>query len=737
MTRTFFPFVILLLFCRGVTYGQFTGQWLDIGAYHEQYAESGAKKEGAPKLAEGMEYPAILRQSSHNRAKAFWIGVKNWTDLQGHFYPYYVSRVGPRSPGEEFTFPVQNKLIGRYRDTIVEVDGMFSTDNAAILDDIDPDIAADRMIHNIHNMTVGITTHRKIYAYTNQFHDNYHILEYTHCNTGNTDGDDEIELPDQTLHDVYFFRVHRWRGNEQASWVGSGGQVWGRYSMIDVVGDGHEEYPVDFTAQYIWFGRDPNWVEYDNLGSPRFHAHWTMAEGDTVGRLTGPTMIGRSTIHADRSTTDRSYDRDQPSTLGWTDNDGRLMADGSSHEDYYELGILTHENPARNPGCTTCFTRMYPHYADRVEPSGRFWEPFTDPSMGKCGGWAPTSAYGPYEMAPDECVKIVISEGAAGLNFDAATKIGRAYKRGGVGRDRKIIEFDADGNGVIDYTPFDYDRVFVGTEAQTKNQWVMSARDSLYQSFYRARDLYTASDNMTVYPVPEPPRAPVRFSVRGRPDGIDLEWTPASTGPVVERWEIYRTEKWEDNLYVSGCLEDLSIVCGYKKVATLPAEATAYADEEVLRGTNYYYYIEGIGEAQPVDPEAIHGTPYGVPLRSSRYLTQTYYPVALARQPYGPSGTVADARVVPNPVILGADPSIRSANEDQVAFLDIPGVCTIRIFTEVGELIKTIEHTDGSGDEFWNLTTDSRQLVVSGIYIAVIEDLNNSDRAFLKFTVIR
>ena len=36
-----------------------------------------------------------------------------------------------------------------------------------------------------------------------------------------------------------------------------------------------------------------------------------------------------------------------------------------------------------------------------------------------------------------------------------------------------------------------------------------------------------------------------------------------------------------------------------------------------------------------------------------------------------------------------------------------------------------------------NLTTESRQLLVSGIYIAVIEDHTSGDQSTLKFTVIR
>jgi len=54
-------------------------------------------------------------------------------------------------------------------------------------------------------------------------------------------------------------------------------------------------------------------------------------------------------------------------------------------------------------------------------------------------------------------------------------------------------------------------------------------------------------------------------------------------------------------------------------------------------------------------------------------------------------------------------------------FFNIPAFCKIKIFTERGDLIKTIIHDDGSGDETWNSVTSSRQIVVSGIYIAYIE----------------
>ncbi|MFK7844960.1 MAG: leucine-rich repeat domain-containing protein, partial [Rhodothermales bacterium] len=49
---------------------EYTSKWLDIGAYHHAYSESGARHWGSQAPA-GMEYPAILRHSGHIISNAF------------------------------------------------------------------------------------------------------------------------------------------------------------------------------------------------------------------------------------------------------------------------------------------------------------------------------------------------------------------------------------------------------------------------------------------------------------------------------------------------------------------------------------------------------------------------------------------------------------------------------------------------------------------------------------------
>ena len=110
---------------------------------------------------------------------------------------------------------------------------------------------------------------------------------------------------------------------------------------------------------------------------------------------------------------------------------------------------------------------------------------------------------------------------------------------------------------------------------------------------------------------------------------------------------------------------------------------------------------------------------------------------------------LSEIRIVPNPFNIKArniqfgttDPTTR----DRIAFYNLPPECKIRIYTETGDLIETIDHTNGSGDEYWHSVTSSKQIVVSGLYIAYFEVTRDSDDGqykkgesiYKKFIIIR
>ena len=83
--------------------------------------------------------------------------------------------------------------------------------------------------------------------------------------------------------------------------------------------------------------------------------------------------------------------------------------------------------------------------------------------------------------------------------------------------------------------------------------------------------------------------------------------------------------------------------------------------------------------------------------------------------------------VVPNPYIgtsiFEPRSQIEGRGERRVQFIHLPPVCTIRIFTIRGELLRTIEHDGGTSDgsEFWNLRTEGNEDVAYGIYVYHVE----------------
>ncbi|MDP6038371.1 MAG: hypothetical protein QGG64_07465, partial [Candidatus Latescibacteria bacterium] len=351
---------------------------------------------------------------------------------------------------------------------------------------------------------------------------------------------------------------------------------------------------------------------------------------------------------------------------------------------------------------------FFPHEADRSappDPAGPFDSESWYERMGaqidvdrmRSGGMVPWYAFGPYTLAPGESVNIVWIEGRHGLDRDVAVEVGRAYK----------------DSGYDDTAPITYEG-----QTHTKNRWALSSKDSVYTMIRRATANWESG-----YAIPHPPKPPRVFRVQSGSDQIVLSWETFADANHTG-FEIWRTR----NLFESTVQDNWK----YDLIATLGAGDREYSDSGVTRGISYFYYIQSVGSVNN-DPTGL--TPTGSAMKSSRYYTQTYDPAFLKRPP---GNSLAAVRVVPNPYVLESDQAVRfSDQQDKLAFFEIPGECSIQIFSELGESIFTIEHTDGTGDEFWNLTTTSNQVVSSGIYFAVIVDTQTGDKIIKKFAIIR
>jgi hypothetical protein len=88
-------------------------------------------------------------------------------------------------------------------------------------------------------------------------------------------------------------------------------------------------------------------------------------------------------------------------------------------------------------------------------------------------------------------------------------------------------------------------------------------------------------------------------------------------------------------------------------------------------------------------------------------------------------------RVVPNPYLIHHE---AQRGEPRIYFNYLPEECTIRIYTLALDLVKTIEHREGSREE-WDLQTEGGQLVASQLLIAHIE-APNGKKTTKKFAVV-
>jgi hypothetical protein len=687
----------LLLLLAPAAQAQFAKKWLSAGSLHNWYSAVGSECEVCGFTGEqqdGMRWPGLYRLTDMQAAKSLWIAATNVTDQNGTSYPYRVVHVGPRVSGSGEFFPTRFEMVSRFDPPTVFVDGELSEPEAAMANDlVDPTLPADRVIVNEVNTLLGLSMQRRILQFSQDFHDNYHVIEYTFTNTGNTDDDAEIELPNQTLEGVYFFYQWRWSVAFETRYVLGNPTSWGKNAMLDTRGDGVKVDPPDenFRAQYVWHGRFPPFTAYDNLGGPIMPPAApaiNVASTDTLGRLGASQFVGMVTLHADRSAAEPVDDPAQPTTTSWIHSDDPY----TSQNDAFNPAKMEEEYAVITTG------HKAPRHADAVEPTGLpgFLQPTADPSFGTPGGYSNANGYGPYTLAPGQSIRIVIAEGAAGLSREENVRVGRLFKEGQL-------------------------------SALEKNTIVFQGQDSLFQTFRRALANYQSG-----YQIPKAPLPPSNLEVSSGGDRISLVWDTYPDASLPDRWEVWRARGRFDSTYVL--------------VHTAAPDETTFDDLTPIRGIDYYYYVVAVDEGSGNDGTGL--TPPGRELRSSRYYTQTYSPARLKR----PQGRGLDeVRVVPNPFNIGASQDVRFSDQtDKLAFFNIPGFCQIEIFTELGELVDVIEHQDGSGDAFWDHTTSSRQIVASGLYIAVItvtQDIEDTqtgevlfrqgERTFRKFVIIR
>lgn len=705
-------------------------KWVKIGSLYDWFADEGCEiEEGDIKNQQqrGLSWPSQYQKQDCQAAKALWIGTTDYTDAEqygGMNLPVKMVCIGPRHHDliKEF-MPMEIKMYGKFNRPDVYVDNIPSSELMFTEEDVEinPDLLSDRYIYNVVNTSIGITMTRNIYAWSQQYHDNYFIYEYVFKNTGNCDKDEEIEKPGQVLTNVIFLFQYRYAVAYDGCLVsGFDPPRWGKNEMLSTRGEAKESMSTDqikykgdyedylngdpdadsMRCQFAWKG-PYSAAAYDYIGIPDVRYG--------TGRFMGPQFVGNITLHADKSASDTSDDPQQPTTTTYID---------SNHPSTYAKNQFNITDMLSDWALFTRGHRLPRH--DEAVGDG-----YPDNFEGTAAGNSNVNGYGPYTMNFGDSIRIVMAEGVDGLSRKMCEDLGKEWIKA--------------------YLNSSYNGPFVLPEGGTttdkdeyKNAWVFTGEDSLMRTLGRARRNYKLN-----FDIPQPPPPPAYFGINSGGDRINLSWTnEAELDPNFAGYKVYRAIGKYDTTF------DLIFSCG--KGTANEQIVNSYQDMSAARGQSYYYYIssfnDGSNNTPGMYPPETTPNPHGI-LESGMFWTRTTQPAYLRR---APGNDLSKIRVVPNPY------NIRSSNlqyigqPDKIMFLNIPGECTIKIFTERGDLIKTIDHMNGSGDESWNSNTDYGQVVVSGVYIVhfqVDKDLYDAETGellfkkgastFRKFVVIR
>jgi len=706
--------ILLLTALLSAQVGDSERRYVRIGDLQSHFSSFGAERAWNNIWYEGLQWPADYPYTDNAVIQRAWLAARDFTDEEGYKWDYWGTGINKAYVNFSI-FPMVLTQTTKFALPTVIVDG--NNISAPFASDADgepiPDQIADRIITNTINTSLGLTITRRIYAFSQQYHNDYFIKEYILTNTGNVDYDPAIELTD-TLRGVRIGWGIRYAVSRDGAARSDNQQSWGKHSWVTLRG---ETYPQRYTetiteatpiSDLDWLRCAWSWCgqselrSYDMIGCPDISRY---------GRLAGPQFAGNIIIHVDQSTTNPNDDPYQPVTLGWHAGDTYPGVGDLNHSDMPNMQKLweflggTPYPTAKMGG----MNRMDEVLTSIIDMSQDPYKITADE-----GGTNQWIGYGPWDIPPGDSIKFVEAEAVNGLSRTLCETIGRRW-----------LQAYRDPS---DKGPFTLpDGSLTDNKDLFKNSWVYSGADSVLLTFSRAKRNYDSG-----LAIPHPPQPPTLFTVSSGGDRITMTWEPSPSESDADfaGYKIFRGFSRVDTVY--------------EEIADLPKGTLRYDDMTPKRGFSYYYYISAYNDGSNNTSGALN--PPG-PLLSGKYYTRTTEPAYLRRK----AGiSLADIRVVPNPYNVRAENIQYRGEPDKIMFLNIPAYCDIKIFTERGDLIAVLEHRNGSGDEAWNSISSSRQVVVSGLYIAYIEvtqDYNDpetgeplykkGENTYRKFVIIR
>ncbi len=721
-------FTILSLFAYQSVYAN-VFRHIRIGNVRFKIVDSGDQGEVAGSHRFEYTYYDNWRDGIYS-CNGYHLASKNWKDENGVDYPVRIANNATASADEVYnTMPLPDdegitlRRYFRYQPPTITVDGYRLDDPFPRMgDEVAPDKipgTADVMIESFIRTQIGIDINQRVLAWSQYNHDDYAIWDWTFTNTGNLDLDDEVELPTQTLNDLYFMRETRPRGS-------GGRSSWRPEHFFSAYG----EYPGDSLRMVYSYSARRLTAKYDDTGAPHTRH----------GFLGDARYDGESHLHVDKSPTDETDDITQPQMTGvghpeWLPAKHQAnLRTPDEHLLVYELMSIGEAGLFGTPQIPQEETYPGTHHTVRMEDRVKFTK-----DLGFAGRGKSWTSCGPYQLGPGENIRIVWADLLGVISPEIGFDVGNKWVNKIDIEPPPGMVFGVTDNMSPQY--INYPELYAADDKSSeynnwaKNCWVFTGRDTLFKwAGYVKRNF----DNGYEVPIAPPPPS---IEVNSRPDRVEISWgNESESASDFAGYRVYRAIGNPGPKVIDDKLQglwELIFECGQGAANAL---THSYDDIAAKRGQGYYYYVsafdDGVGNIADVNGKIES-------LESGRHLNMTSRAAYLTRIP---GTSLDDIRVVPNPFNIGALEYV--GEPDKIMFLDIPGYCTIKIYSESGDLVKTLEHTDGSGDQAWgDLTyehsvTETGQLIVSGIYIALIEENNAEGNAtgnthFVKFVVVR
>ncbi len=547
----------------------------------------------------------------------------------------------------------------------------------------------------------GVEVERTVYTWSQNYNDNYVITDLLFTNVGKDTLDSMYVNMQETGANFFYSNGSNPAGtfDETMSWQHYYG---GR--------------PGDSLRVFYEYSADNPQQPGDDMGAPQ------ISQG---GRLINPNMLFYTILHASAAPyTNSTQDVDDPlqpkvtycgvATAIPFSNTG----DPYGSKSFYAIrGAFSDANAMPGEIAGT-------HHGVNSDESGS--NNYSSFIGGQVHGISyRTCSFGPYTFYPGQNLHIVYASGYAGIGFKLGQQIGQEWLNGTL-KDPPDTANIPGWNPNTGLFPGNFQFPTGATAADVaKDKWLSLGIDSVMQAASRAKWNY-----LNGYNIPQAPAPPQSVTIKANAWGVSVNWSDPAAEAMANfaGYRIMRRVLSFDTLFYQPI---------YDSDSTDVGATHTFNDSIHYYGADVYYYVQSKAKIGINDLNA-DPTTRGRMMYSERTLYPDLNPV---RPTNYPQNDLSRIRIVPNPYNI-RDPLLTSTlttTGNRIVFYNLPDTCTIKIYTENGDLVQTIDYPSPGyvgGTDTWNLQTRTQQTAYSGVYIAVFQK-KDGEVSYQKFIIVR